>query len=209
MVNAGINQTITLPSGAILSGTVTDDGLPNNTLTCLWTKVGGPGTVTFSLPTSLQTTATFSAPGSYLLQLAASDGALTSVSQVTVVVNATADISPPVISQVTASGITATGASITWTTSEPATSQVLYGTTPLLGSSSAADSTLTTAHSVSLASLSASTPYYYAVRSSDASGNPSTSPALTFSTLASTGPTAVFVTTDSNTQGNWKGGVRR
>src|SRR5439155_25139029 len=32
IVNAGTNQTITLPAGSNLSGTATDDGLPNGTL---------------------------------------------------------------------------------------------------------------------------------------------------------------------------------
>src|SRR6202041_3503430 len=36
VVSAGTNQTITLPSQAVLSGSVTDDGLPNNTLTITW-----------------------------------------------------------------------------------------------------------------------------------------------------------------------------
>ena len=37
-----------MPNAAALNGTVTDDGLPNNTLTITWSKVSGPGTVTFS-----------------------------------------------------------------------------------------------------------------------------------------------------------------
>jgi hypothetical protein len=32
-VNAGVDQTITLPSWATLNGTVTDDGVPDNSLT--------------------------------------------------------------------------------------------------------------------------------------------------------------------------------
>ena len=36
------------------------------------------------------------------------------------------DATPPVISGVDASGITATGATITWVTDEPANSQVFY-----------------------------------------------------------------------------------
>ena len=50
VVNAGSAQTITLPATASLSGTVTDDGLPNppGTVTTTWSKVSGPGTVTFA-----------------------------------------------------------------------------------------------------------------------------------------------------------------
>ena len=89
IVSAGSNQTITLPASANLSGTASDDGLPTgSTLTETWSKVSGPGTVTFGNVHALTTTATFSAAGTYLLQLAASDGALTSTSTVTVTVNA-------------------------------------------------------------------------------------------------------------------------
>ena len=38
-VNAGADQTITLPSSASLSATVSDDGLPTGTLTRSWTRV--------------------------------------------------------------------------------------------------------------------------------------------------------------------------
>src|SRR4029077_3637788 len=50
VVNAGPDQTIILPSIAILSGSATDDGLPNppGALTYTWTKTGGPGIVTFA-----------------------------------------------------------------------------------------------------------------------------------------------------------------
>ncbi|MEP7181304.1 MAG: RHS repeat-associated core domain-containing protein [Betaproteobacteria bacterium] len=90
VVNAGANQTITLPSGASLPGSATDDGLPNppGQLTYSWTKFSGPGTVTFGNATMAATTATFSAPGSYVLRLTASDGALPESADVTITVNA-------------------------------------------------------------------------------------------------------------------------
>jgi hypothetical protein len=91
VVNAGADQTITLPATASLSATVTDDGLPAPAaLTYAWTKVSGPGTVTFSAPTAKISTATFSAAGTYVLQLAASDGALTTNDTLTITVNAAA-----------------------------------------------------------------------------------------------------------------------
>jgi N-acetylneuraminic acid mutarotase len=86
-VNAGMDQTITLPNSATLTGTVTDDGLPNGTLTRTWSKVSGPGTVTFGTPTANTTTATFSSAGTYVLRLTASDGALSASDDVTVTVN--------------------------------------------------------------------------------------------------------------------------
>jgi hypothetical protein len=89
VVSAGADQTITLPAGASLNGTVTDDGLPNppHTVLTTWTVLGGPGTVTFANPNAATTTATFSLAGTYVLNLAAYDGEFTTNSQVTITVN--------------------------------------------------------------------------------------------------------------------------
>jgi concanavalin A-like lectin/glucanase superfamily protein/Big-like domain-containing protein/K319-like protein len=86
VVNAGPDQTITLPSGANLSGTVSDDGLPAGNLTISWTLISGPGTVSFADPSAATTTATFSAAGSYVLRLTGNDTALTASDDVTVTV---------------------------------------------------------------------------------------------------------------------------
>jgi hypothetical protein len=90
VVNAGSNQTITLPAAASLNGTVTDDGLPSPpaTVTVAWSKDSGPGTVTFANPAAKVTTATFSVAGTYVLKLTASDSALTASANITVTVNA-------------------------------------------------------------------------------------------------------------------------
>ena len=99
VVSAGANQTITLPSSATLSGAATDDGLPSgSTLTITWSKVSGPATVTFGNINSPNTTATFSAAGSYVLRLAASDTALSSSSDVTITVNAGSTNQAPTVS---------------------------------------------------------------------------------------------------------------
>ena len=92
VVNAGSNQSITLPATASLNGTVTDDGLPSPpaTVTVSWSKVSGPGTVTFANSTAKVTTATFSTAGSYVLKLTASDSVLTASANITVTVNAVA-----------------------------------------------------------------------------------------------------------------------
>jgi hypothetical protein len=90
VVNAGSPQTITLPNVAILNGTVTDDGLPNNTLTIAWTMQSGPATVTFDNPNQAATAANFTTPGTYVLQLSASDSILTTNATVTITVNANA-----------------------------------------------------------------------------------------------------------------------
>ena len=98
MVNAGADQTITLPASAALKGTVTDDGLPAGaTVTSKWSKVSGPGTVTFANASSLTTTATFSVAGTYCLKLTASDTKLSASSDVTITVKAGAINKAPVV----------------------------------------------------------------------------------------------------------------
>jgi hypothetical protein len=89
VVNAGSNQSITLPASASLSGTVSDDGLPGPpaALTTTWAVFSGPGTVTFGDPSALSTTANFSVSGTYVLRLTANDGDLTASADVTVNVN--------------------------------------------------------------------------------------------------------------------------
>jgi hypothetical protein len=55
-------------------------------VTSTWSKVSGPGTVTFADPAKPATTATFSAAGSYTLRLTASDTAKTSSDDIVVTV---------------------------------------------------------------------------------------------------------------------------
>ena len=59
----------------------------------------------------------------------------------------------PVISAVTASGVTATTATITWTTDQASSSQVAFGTTPTYGSLSTLNATPVTSHTVTLTGL--------------------------------------------------------
>ena len=57
-------------SNATLQGTITDDGLPvGSNVAGTWSKVSGPGNVTFADSHSPNTTVTFAAPGSYVLRL--------------------------------------------------------------------------------------------------------------------------------------------
>ncbi len=89
VVSAGPDQTITLSSSASLNGTVTDDGLPDppGAVTTTWSKVSGPGTVTFADDNAVVTTASFSDAGAYVLRLDASDGDLAASDDVEVVVS--------------------------------------------------------------------------------------------------------------------------
>ncbi|HYI07797.1 MAG TPA: discoidin domain-containing protein [Thermoanaerobaculia bacterium] len=82
---AGDDQTIELPAEATLNGSITDDGLPaGQTLAVSWSKLAGPGTVTFAVASAATTTAAFSAAGTYTLQLSVSDGELTATDDVVV-----------------------------------------------------------------------------------------------------------------------------
>jgi len=88
-VSAGPDMTITLPSGATLDGTVSAAGIPDPPpATTTWSKVSGPGSVTFVAPSAVDTTANFSVAGSYVLRMAVSDGTLNASDDVTITVNA-------------------------------------------------------------------------------------------------------------------------
>jgi len=96
----------------------------------------------------------------------------------------TVDTSSPAISNVSAGSLSSSGATITWSTDESATSQVEYGLTTSYGTTyPSSDSTAdTTSHSVTLSSLSANTLYHYRVISTDSSNNTATSTDATFTT---------------------------
>ena len=113
----------------------------------------------------------------------------------------TADSTPPVISGVSAGTPGQTGATVTWTSDEPSTSQVEYGTTTSYGSSTVQDTTLTTSHSQALTGLTAGVLYHYRVKSADSSNNLATSPDATFTTSApapDTTPPTINVTSPTN-----------
>lgn len=102
VVNAGADQSITLPATATLSGVVTDDGLPNPpaTVSAQWSKVSGPGTVTFGNAANRATSASFSAPGTYVLRLTANDSGAPAVADdvsVTVVAAPPPAVVPPAV----------------------------------------------------------------------------------------------------------------
>jgi hypothetical protein len=95
IVNAGLDVAVTLPATASLTGTVSDDLLPNppGAVTVAWSKVTGPGKVTFSNAGALSTTVTFASAGSFVLRLTGSDGALQTTDDVAVTVSAAAPTS--------------------------------------------------------------------------------------------------------------------
>ncbi|MDR4485499.1 MAG: PASTA domain-containing protein [Nitrospirales bacterium] len=87
-VTIGASQTITLPASTTLHGSVTDDGLPNppGVVTTIWSLVSGPDGVAFSHPNAVDTSVNFSTAGRYVLRLTATDGALITSADLTIIV---------------------------------------------------------------------------------------------------------------------------
>ncbi len=82
-----------------------------------------------------------------------------------------ADVTAPVITVTPqAINITSTSFTVSWTTNEPSTSVVNYGTTGAYGSTTT-QTPLVTTHLVQITGLTASTLYHFRVQSVDAAGN--------------------------------------
>ena len=76
-----------------------------------------------------------------------------------------------------------TGASILWTTDEPADSRVEYGTTSGIYNNAESSLSLTIDHKIDITDLSPSTTYYYIVITADELGNVAVSDEYSFTTL--------------------------
>ncbi len=70
-VLAPADLAITSPEPAILSALVSPGSYPANSIALAWSKVSGPGNVTFTAPANKITDAAFSLPGLYELRLSA------------------------------------------------------------------------------------------------------------------------------------------
>jgi hypothetical protein len=125
------------------------------------------------------------AAGSHTLAAVARDAAGNSTTSSAVTVTVLADTAAPVISSVSVPNVSSSAAVVAWTTNEPSDSLVEYGPTTAYGSVSPFDSTMLTAHAVTLGGLTPDTLYHYRVKSRDAAGNPATSADFTFTTLVS------------------------
>jgi hypothetical protein len=91
------------------------------------------------------------------------------------------DNTPPQLSGIiTSRGIAVDSVAILWTTSEFATSEVLYGTQSGVYPQTKSDSLYAKQHEVTLTGLTPDTVYYYKVRSVDRSNNTFTSSENTF-----------------------------
>ena len=106
------------------------------------------------------------------------------------VLNTVNDLEPPIISTINVDA-SSTTATITWTTNEPATSLVDYGTDNTYGSS-VSNTSYVTSHSLELTGLSSSTNYHFMVTSIDTSNNSASSSDDQFTTTSP--PTLVSIT---------------
>jgi hypothetical protein len=113
LVDAGPDQFINLQlqQTVYLAGTVMDDGLPpNGEITTTWSEVSGPTNNIMFTPINSSTlntnfgvvlaSAIFDTPGTYQLQLTASDSRLTATGLVTIIVD-DGTIPPPTVSIIT------------------------------------------------------------------------------------------------------------
>ena len=90
-VTAGTDRNVILGGKTYLSGAVKSLQSAPAAASATWSKASGPGDVEFADAHVLETTATFSAPGQYVLKLTAADGALSSSSAL----NVTVGLPPP------------------------------------------------------------------------------------------------------------------
>ncbi|MCG3111081.1 MAG: fibronectin type III domain-containing protein [Candidatus Manganitrophus sp. SB1] len=112
------------------------------------------------------------------------------------------DTTAPTLTTIAAGNLTSNGVTITWTSNEPADTQVQFGTTTSYGSTTSLNGAMTTSHSQNLTGLLASTTYHFRVRSRDAAGNLATSGDNIFTTPAlpdTAAPTLSGITTGNLT----------
>jgi len=192
--------------GTTVSGTVTITANPSDNVGVARVQFfldGAPAVEDTVAPYEATWDTTVSGDGSHTLTAVARDAAgntaTSSPVTVTVANGPPPDTTPPSISAVSASDASSSGATITWNTNEPGDSQVEYGTTTALGSSTSVTTDLVTSHGRSLSGLAAATTYYYRVLSRDAAGNLATSSLHTFATQAATPPPPP----DSGLVGHW------
>jgi hypothetical protein len=94
-VNAGLDQSVTLPNNATLVGSYVN--LLGGVVSLGWSRISGPGTVSFSAPSAATTAATFSTAGTYVLRLTATVLLVSVYDEVTVTVQNAPDTTVPTI----------------------------------------------------------------------------------------------------------------
>jgi RHS repeat-associated protein len=187
-----------------LTATASDDGLPNppGMLTYQWAQVSGPGTAAFATPTALTTSATFSAPGTYVVSLTASDSLLTGSASTTVTV--TAPPSTPAVSITSPSPnsqvIANTPFTITSTATDTGGTIVrvdFYSGTTLLGSAPGPELGMPTTWFINVTGLGVGS-YTLTAVATDNNGFTATSAPVNVTAIADPGPVYVALTTPAD-----------
>lgn len=93
-VYPGSTVTIRLGETRTMNAQVNDDGAPAGVLKCLWTQVSGPAPAIFSDATRPDCTVSFTATGSYVFRIVATDSELTTAANVTITVLAPNNSAP-------------------------------------------------------------------------------------------------------------------
>jgi peptidoglycan hydrolase-like protein with peptidoglycan-binding domain len=187
------SASLTVPSnGATVGGssvTLTAAASDNVAVAKVQFKVDGSniGSAITSSPYTTTWNSTGVSDGPHSLYAVAED---TSGNYATSSISVTVRNGPPVISAISSGTPTATTTTITWTTDEPATSQINFGTTTSYGNISSS-AVLTTSHSITLSSLASATTYHFQVESVDNLGNTATSTDQAFTTATNFLPGAV------------------
>jgi phosphodiesterase/alkaline phosphatase D-like protein len=88
----------------------------------------------------------------------------------------------PYVGYVSYWGITSSGVTVSWSTDQPATTQIAYGTSSALGQFTSLDSTMVFSHGVILTGLTPGTTYYFVAQSTNASGSTGHSQTYSFTT---------------------------
>ena len=99
------------------------------------------------------------------------------------------DTTAPTISNIATSNLTASGVTITFTTSEAATGWVSYSATGACPCTDVFSAAVGTSHSVTLSGLTANTLYTYQAKARDGANNQQTASAMTFRTLVASADT--------------------
>ncbi len=207
--DAAPTVSITSPAnGATVSNTITvsANATDDVSVSGVQFKLDGVnlGAEDTSAPYGVSWATTSVSDGAHTLLAVARDGA--GHTTTSTAVNVTVSNPPPTISAISAGSITTSGATITWTTSTAASSQVEYGTTTAYGSSTVLDASLVTSHSQGLTGLAAFTLYHYRVKSADVRSQLTVSGDNTFTTAAS-GATTITVTSPAGGESWVKGSI--
>ena len=177
---SGATPTVAITATGGFTGVVTlsASGVPSGV-----TAAFSPATVTGGGSSTLNLSAAAAAVvGTAPITITATSGALSHTATTALTISPNSPATAPVLSNISASAITASGTTILWTTSTASDTQVSYGPTSAYGSTSPLDATAGDESCRNSVGLSPSTTYHFRAMSRDSQGLSGTSGDLTFTT---------------------------